>query len=227
MTVRPSFWIVAGFLGYSLGEPSAIAAWIAIVFISVLAHELGHALVARRFGASVSIQLTTLGGLTAWTMPAERMTPGRRVLVAGAGSAVGIAIGLAVLGLSLWMRPSTPVAAFWITNVVWVNLGWGILNWLPIRPLDGGHILSSLLEMSPLKRPDRVADFIFFATSAAALAAALYFELVFVAVLAGFMTWSELSRHTNRTPPTVSPGERFEFGYDEPEVGDPDSGTTR
>lgn len=214
VTVRPSFWLVAVLLGYSLGRPLLVAIWVAIVFVSVLVHELGHATVARMFGASVSIQLTTFGGLTAWSMPASEMTPGRRALVAASGSAVGILGGLAVWAGYVLIRPTGSTLAFIVTNVIWVNVGWGILNWLPIRPLDGGHLLESVLDMTGAKGSGRIADVIFLVTSAGALAAALYFGLVFVAVLAGFMTWSEISRHIGRQAPTQAAAP-FVFSYEE------------
>ena len=66
-----------------------IAAWIAIVFVSILVHELGHALTARAYGAEVEIELNGVGGLTRWSIPSDRLGPGRRALVAAAGSAVG------------------------------------------------------------------------------------------------------------------------------------------
>lgn len=212
VVVRPSFWLVAVLLGFTLGDTTLLFAWIGVVFVSVLAHELGHALTARRYGAQVSIQLTTLGGLTTWQLPQGAMSPGRRALVAAAGSAVGIVLGLAVLGAYLLVRPAGELAAFLVNMVVWVNVGWGILNWLPIRPLDGGHLLTSFLEIVAPKRGDRIADVVFLVTSILALGAALYLQFLFVAILAGFMTWSEVQRHLSspKAPVAAEP-----FGYDD------------
>ena len=53
-------------LGARLQRPDLIAIWVAIVFISVLVHELGHALVGRMFGLDPQIELHGMGGTTSW-----------------------------------------------------------------------------------------------------------------------------------------------------------------
>ncbi len=74
----------------AMGQPvELILAFVVGVFIAVLAHEMGHALTARAFGArQVTVTLFGLGGLTQY--PANTpLTPGRRFLIAASGSAVG------------------------------------------------------------------------------------------------------------------------------------------
>lgn len=213
VTVRPSFWLVALLLGLPLDDRRLQGVWVVIVFLSVLVHELGHALTARRFGATVDITLTTLGGYTRWVKPEGGMSPGRRAVVAAAGSATGIVVGLAVLGVYLWFRPGGPFFANVVLLVVWVNVGWGILNWLPIRPLDGGHLVLAFLDLVAPRRADRIADAVFLCTSLGAVAAAIYFRIYFAAALAGLMAWGELSRRfgpaeEERIPPA--------FSYDDP-----------
>lgn len=214
VTVRPSFWIVAVLLGLSVNDGFLLAVWVGIVFVSVLAHEMGHALSARRFGASVAITLTTLGGFTTWSMAKDEMSPGRRALVAAAGSAVGIVIGAAVGGIFWVTRPWGPTTGAIVLMVVWVNLGWGLLNWLPIRPLDGGHLVLAFLDIVAPRRVDRVASIVFLVTSVAAVVAAIRFDFLFAAILAGFMAWSEISRWMPASPPTAQP--RPTFSYDDP-----------
>lgn len=206
VTVRPSFWLVAALLGWGLDDYLLLAAWVAIVFVSVLAHELGHALTARRFGAGVSITLTTLGGFTRWEKPGDGMTPGKRALVAGAGSAMGILLGLAVLGMFMATRPWGATAGSIVLMIVWVNVGWGVLNWLPIRPLDGGHLVLALLDMVAPRRAEGLASAIFLVTSLGAVVAAVYYDFLFAAVLAGFMAWSEVKRRfVPARPPVPAP----------------------
>lgn len=213
VTVRPSFWIVAGLLGYTLERPSLIAIWIAIVFVSILVHELGHALTARRFGAATAITLTTLGGLTSWQVPEGKLAPGRRAAVAAAGSAVGIVLGLMVLAGYLLIRPAGGMAAVIVNMIVWVNVGWGVLNWLPIRPLDGGHLLQSLLEATTPKHAEGIANGVFLLTSVVAAVLAFRFRLPLVAILAAFMAWGEVSRLFGPRQPAGIPAE---FSYDDP-----------
>lgn len=211
VSVRPSFWLVALLLGLGVPNRALLVAWVVIVFTSVLLHELGHALIARRYGADVSITLTTFGGYTRWSVSGEEMTPGRRALVAAAGSGVGIVIGLLALGVFYVTGPWSPMAEAVLRMFVWVNVGWGVLNWLPIRPLDGGHVLLAFLDIVAPKRGDRVATAVFVLTGLAALAAAVYFDLIFAALLAGFMTWSEVTRLF----PPPQRGIPLEFSYDD------------
>lgn len=213
VTVRPTFWLVAALLGFGLRDGPLLVVWVAVVFVSVLVHELGHALMARRYRAEVSITLTTFGGFTRWSMPRGEMSPGRRALIAAAGSAVGIVLGLAVLGGFLAMRPVSPTTASIVMMIVWVNVGWGVLNWLPIRPLDGGHLVLSFLDLIAPRSADRIAGVVFGVTTLAALAAALYFRFFFAAALAGFMAWAEISRYFPSRPDT--PATPIVFGYDE------------
>lgn len=210
--VRPTFWLVAVLLGLGLRDNvGLLVTWVGIVFVSVLVHEMGHALIARRFGAEVAITLTTFGGYTEWSHQGS-MSPGRRALVAGAGSGLGILVGLAVLAVFYAARPWGGTGEAIASMVVWVNIGWGVLNWLPVRPLDGGHLVLALLDMLRIRKPDRVATAIFLATGLGAVAAALYFDLIFAALLAGFMTWIELSRMLPSSGSAPPP----EFSYGDP-----------
>lgn len=53
ITILPSFWLVTLVLSSALGAPVGIAAWLVVVIVSIVAHELGHALLARRWGQQV------------------------------------------------------------------------------------------------------------------------------------------------------------------------------
>ncbi|MPZ54373.1 MAG: hypothetical protein GEU79_16880, partial [Acidimicrobiia bacterium] len=235
VSVRPFFWLVAIFLGYGFirrdvfqPEWLGVANWVAIVFLGVLCHEMGHALVARRFGATVRIVLTTFGGYTAWGLPdtdgtdaARAMSPGLRAVVAVAGSAVGVVIGLGALGVQILGRSAGgwPPDVFFITNaIIWVNLGWGVLNWVPLRPLDGGHILEAGLEAVFGERSKTISSRVFLVLSAMAAYFAWRFDLIFIAFLAVFLALSELRRLSPE--PTAVNRQRPVMSYDDPE---PDS----
>lgn len=209
--VRLSFWIVAGLLGLGLGDGRLVAGWVAIVFVSVLVHEMGHAVMARRYGAEASVELNTLGGLTSWRSNDGEMAPRRRALVAAAGSAAGIVLGLTVLGVYQLLDPSGGMTGVVVAMIAWVNVGWGVLNWLPIRMLDGGHLVVSLLDIVAPRRADRIADGVFLVTALAGLGAAVYFRHVFVVVLAAFVLMVEVGRHVGSDRPSSSPPMRMEI----------------
>ncbi|HSO11633.1 MAG TPA: hypothetical protein VLT51_04610, partial [Anaerolineales bacterium] len=61
--VHPLFWLIALLLGSS-GALVEIPIWILVVFVSILVHELGHALAFRRYGIQSHIVLHAMGGLT-------------------------------------------------------------------------------------------------------------------------------------------------------------------
>lgn len=192
--VRPTFLLIAGFLGFTLNRVDLILAWIGIIFVSILVHELGHALTARHYGSEVAIELNGIGGLTSWTVPDEGVTPGRRALIAAAGSATGLVFGGLIWLVAVPFGPFTGIAGFTLSNLVRVNVFWGLLNWLPIRPLDGGHLFTSLLERIAPKRGETIADVVFFVTAAAGVILAIYYQLIFVAILTGWLLWGEVAR---------------------------------
>lgn len=217
VAVRFSFLVMAGLLGFVTGSDAGrIAAWVVIVFLSILIHELGHAFTARSMGAEVKIELNGFGGLTRWSVPAEGFGPGKRALVAASGSAVGVAVGGVIWVLAAQFDPYSGLALFVINTTIYVNLFWGLLNWVPIRPLDGGHLLLSLLEKIAPNRSAEVARVVFALMSAAALVWALTHDLVFIAILAGWMLLAELNPARPQRAPVT--GRVPQFSYDEPVV---------
>lgn len=103
------------------------------LFGSVLLHELGHALAARRFGIGTrSITLYPFGGIAALT--AEPDDPRAELWIALAGPAVNF--GLAALALPLALL-SVPMAA----TFAGMNVALGLFNLLPAFPMDGGRVL--------------------------------------------------------------------------------------
>jgi stage IV sporulation protein FB len=148
--VRPSFWLISGALGWltTLTWTGAILT-MAVLFISVCVHELGHAAAYLAFGKRVSIELNGFGGQTsiADAKRTDRVLPTwQQLLVELAGPTAGMLLaGLAFLVAQTWPQdPSTPLGfalqALWMWTVVL-----SLLNLLPILPLDGGQIVRSLL----------------------------------------------------------------------------------
>jgi stage IV sporulation protein FB len=212
ITVRGSFLLIAGLIGFmGVGNAAQTVAWIVIVFVSILIHELGHAFTARMYGSTVAIELNGLGGLTRWSPPGGELTPGRRALIAAAGSATGLLFGGLVWLISSGFGPYQGIVAFIVENTVRVNVFWGLLNWAPIRPLDGGHLVISLLEKLAPRRSTSIARAIFMTTAAVALVVAIRYRYIFITVLAGWMLLTELSAWTQpRGVPTGLPTISYE-----------------
>ena len=217
VAVRPAFLVVAAVLGLSAASVPLILAWIAVVFVSILLHEMGHALTARAFGSEVQIELNTLGGLTSWTLPEGDFGPGRRAMVAAAGSGVGVLFGGLVWLFASLTGPYFGLAGFVVLNLIYVNVFWGLLNWLPIRILDGGHLFSSLLEKVAPRHAESIANVVFFGTAVAGLAAALYLRLIYVGLLAAWLLFGELTRGRPRRPQVPIPPMSFDKPPTDPE----------
>ena len=147
LRIDPFFFVTAWLIG-GRQEPQWMLIWVAVVLVGVLAHELGHAFAGRRLGLQPWIQLMAFGGMTGWLRP-RKLTSGQQIAISAAGPAVGITIGGAVLlaGLLGFFANASPAVLRFFDFVLWVNLGWGVLNLLPILPLDGGHILASVAEI--------------------------------------------------------------------------------
>jgi membrane-associated protease RseP (regulator of RpoE activity) len=199
-------------------------AWIGVVFVSILIHELGHAFTARAFGSAVAIELNGLGGLTRWAPASGVITPGPRALIAAAGSAVGLVFGGLVWLVATRFAPFPPLLAFVLESTIYVNVFWGLVNWLPIRPLDGGHLLESLLEKVAPARAEVIARVVFILTAAGALAWALLNRLIFVAVLSGWLLLSEFGM-SRRSDPAGLPTLSYQDERDGEEAGQ--EGTAR
>jgi Zn-dependent protease len=201
VSVHFSFLLVAVF-GLGVYRGWEIAAWTGAVFVAVLLHESGHAFTAKAFGGtSVSITLFALGGFTSWGVT-RNMGPGRRFLISAAGSAVGIAAGLAVIGFgrSGTLDGIPDLAIVFLDSFVWAGLVWGVLNWVPILPLDGGHMLQHGLEMFIPAKAARIARVVSVLAGVVAIAAALYFGQTFLAIFVGLITLMGLRSGSEEQP---------------------------
>lgn len=123
-----------------LGSLSYVAgvAFAVLLYLSVLLHELSHALMAKRYGLPVrSITLHFLGGVT--EIEGEPDTPGREFGVSVVGPLTSLAVGGAFLALSFVTPEGLLLMA--VGGLAGANLIVGVLNLVPGLPLDGGRIL--------------------------------------------------------------------------------------
>jgi Zn-dependent protease/CBS domain-containing protein len=130
--------------GYPGGLYWLVAAAGAVLFYGcLLAHELSHALVARRNGVKVQgITLWLFGGVS--RLEGEPASPGSEALIAGVGPLTSFVVAGFAYVLYLVTSPSPLIADLfgWLTVV---NIALGLFNLVPAFPLDGGRLLSSIL----------------------------------------------------------------------------------
>lgn len=145
-------WSVVAFAimpvgAWLLGRGSLVwaAVWLGAAVASILVHELGHAVAARRYGLGpVSITVHGIGGYCVHRSTADNT---ERLVVALAGPAAGIALAGAAWGLSVSeVAGNALVVEDILYALTWIGFVWSGLNLLPILPLDGGNALSALLR---------------------------------------------------------------------------------
>jgi len=118
------------------------AAFVVLLYVSVLVHELSHSIVARGFGLPVRrILLYPLGGVS--EIEREAPTPGREFAVAAAGPALSLALG--AFGWCLSRVAPYGVTGALIRQLMVANIIVGIFNLLPGLPLDGGRMLRAVV----------------------------------------------------------------------------------
>jgi len=151
--VSPYWFIIAGVfiiiyandLSSSLSGSTryvVAAAFVVLLYVSVLVHELSHSVVARGYGLPVRrILLYPLGGIS--EIEREAPTPGREFAVAGAGPALSLALGAAGWGL-VQLVPYGVTGAV-IRQLMVANVLVGLFNLLPGLPLDGGRMLRAVI----------------------------------------------------------------------------------
>jgi Zn-dependent protease len=185
--IHPFFWVVAAMLGWRSENIPLVMLWIGCVFVSILAHEYGHGLMAKAHGASPTILLHAFGGLCIYQP--DRESPRQRLAVLICGPGAGFALCLVVmavfsaafgltgnehlsfvqalvgidpdphvflsayskLGFNLAARAEfdphqvhTRFETYWF--LVEINIMWGLINLLPVWPLDGGQITQTVLS---------------------------------------------------------------------------------
>lgn len=162
--VHPTFWLFSGIFGYMwfqlYGFPYLLL-WIGCTFFSILLHELGHSFAGLAFGERSHIVLYSFGGLAIGNF--HQVARWQRIVISLAGPAMnflifGIAFGIdeIVRGNEEWRRifrfgiewgperhrVTLPGATLGFLKIM--NLFWGVLNLLPIFPLDGGQVTREL-----------------------------------------------------------------------------------
>lgn len=146
ITVHPFFWLLIFLLGWINSEAfNLMLIWAGVIFVSVLVHEFGHALTAVFYGQQARIDLVALGGLTSRT--GRTLTLWQDFLIVLNGPMAGFVLFFIFNYLYAHTSPdANPYLRYSFAVGRLVNLWWTVLNLIPIQPMDGGRLLSIILE---------------------------------------------------------------------------------
>jgi stage IV sporulation protein FB len=191
--VSPFFWLAGAILGWNWaigwstifdripeyadtnpGQGPLLLIWIAVMFFSILLHELGHAFAIRRYGSNARIVLYHFGGLAITDSPnsfssvKQHRTPQEQIVISAAGPGIQLVLAAIVIALckSQGYQASSGIGvvddAFGLNDgailssapllagmeaLLFVNVFWALMNLLPIYPLDGGQISRELFTL--------------------------------------------------------------------------------
>lgn len=137
--VSPMYFLLLLMFGYR--DPLQGLIWAVSITLSLLVHEFGHALVARRLKHDPSIMLHGFGGLTSRTRTGRDV---EEAAIVAMGPAAGLALGLLVFGIwnvLLQFGLVTPFTFAVVRTVLFPCIVWNLLNLLPLWPLDGGQLV--------------------------------------------------------------------------------------
>ena len=172
--VHPLFWLVSLLTGLRADTRLAeLLMWVGVVFVSILVHELGHSLAMWYYDWDSRIVLYSFGGLAipqsapGVYRPDDDLSGPRQILISLAGPAAGFLLAAMIVAA---VRLSGHQLAFsWSTSnlfevdfesfnnrnldllifyLLHVNIFWGLVNLLPVLPLDGGRVSRELFVMA-------------------------------------------------------------------------------
>jgi membrane-associated protease RseP (regulator of RpoE activity) len=212
--VHPMFWVVGLILGFvSFKHPVGASIWLLALFISILVHELGHAMTAKHYGWPPSIVLYGMGGLALYT-PTHRKR-GPRTLISFMGPGAGFIKGGIILAIILAtghgvtlpvidIRIGGPEDLFtgrlglFVYCMLFIDFFWGLLNLAPIQPLDGGAITANIVEKyRPRNALALTLQISIVASGVLAFVGMFAWQSVFIAIMfgaLGFESWQLLQR---------------------------------
>lgn len=205
--VHWSFWVFTAILG--IVDPNAslvtVSLWIAAVFVSILVHELGHAFAAKAYGMAPRIVLYGMGGVAVYRPVRQSWIS--RVLIAAAGPGAGFMLAglIVLLGVSMGYAVRLDPLGFrvgdgtlidgrmglFIRDLLFVNVFWGLLNLLPIQPLDGGNITATLLaRFNPKNALERSFQISMYVSLVVTIVMLVIFKSVFMTVMFAALAYS-------------------------------------
>lgn len=191
VTVTPMFWLVSLLIASGRSaHPMLLLEWVVVVLASILVHELGHAAVVVAMGEKPWIELHGMGG-SAYAPNSQTWKGWQRVALALAGPFAGVGFGLLlIVGIAITSAAGIPIegtATVVLDDLLWINLGYGLLNLVPILPLDGGHVLREIVDGITGVKGHPATNVVSFVIAAIVVVASFAFGQPVLAFLVGWV----------------------------------------
>ncbi len=188
VVVQWFFWLIMALMGGAIRAETRddwidVALWVIVGFVSILVHELGHALAARKFGYHSTIVLHGFGGVT--IIPHARFSRGQSIWVSFSGPLAGFLLAGITFALALVIKTEYQAVRTLIGFSLFINIVWTLMNLLPVLPLDGGQILREILGPGRLQ----AACFIGGIVAVLVVAYAISERQIYLAFLFGYFAY--------------------------------------
>jgi Zn-dependent protease len=157
--IHITFFLLLVWLVMMTDSPSPLleGLFVVLVFVCVLLHELGHALIGKWLGVQTkSITLYPFGGIAAITSQPQ---PRAELLIAIAGPLVNIAMASILYPWVTFppVESLSTVPVSFLTRLFLANIGLAVFNLLPALPMDGGRVLRAVLSLLKVRRSTFIA----------------------------------------------------------------------
>jgi Zn-dependent protease len=199
--VEPWFWITMAFIGGGLNAANSTDILLVFVFVfagflSIMIHELGHALTIRKYGLPTAITLQAFGGYASF--PPGKLDRKQSFVVTAAGPALQFAFGVMLIiftpNISI---PEGSLFLPFLRDLIWVSIAWSILNCLPVYPMDGGQMMAAILGP---KRQHNVHLISSLVAVAVGIAGYLYLGTILLPIFMALFAWQNWQSYQASSP---------------------------
>jgi stage IV sporulation protein FB len=227
--IHPFFWLMCVLLGANLiHSPPDLLVWVLAALLSILIHELGHAAVMRAYGFRPWITLYGMGGLASYNQAQVYHSKGHgplgQVAISAAGPGAGFlltAVTAALVSLAgyhvdcelaapygLIVGSTEVIGRPWFDSFIqqlwFISVTWGLVNLLPVYPLDGGQIAREILvTFNPRDGVRHSLMLSILTATGMCIVGLVLWQSIFVGILFGylaFMSYMTLQTISGRGP---------------------------